>query len=59
MIYTMLPTESKIDYIYNAGVAGKLKNATMLDKLAPNKEKLHEYNEKITSSVYEKLGLKY
>ncbi len=55
----MLPTESKNDYIYNAGVAGKLKNATMLDKLAPNKEKLHEYNEKITSSVYEKLGLKY
>lgn len=39
-------------YVYNAGVDAKLKSATKLMKLAPNKEKLNEFNEQITKTLY-------
>jgi len=53
--------------MYNAGVDAKLKTDKKLDRLAPNKERLHEFNEKITATVFEvyyyinkiqKLGIK-
>jgi hypothetical protein len=49
----MLPTENKADYLYNVGVDAKLKIENKLDRIAPNTQKLHEFNEKITSAVYE------
>lgn len=40
-------------YVYNAGVDAKLKDAKKLVNLAPNKDKLNDFNEKITKILYE------
>lgn len=40
-------------YVYNAGVDAKLQSAKKLKAMAPNKEKLNEYNEKITKTLYD------
>jgi hypothetical protein len=53
MIPTYLPKNRLPSYIYNAGVDAKLKGATKLLKLAPNKEKLNEFSEKIMKTLYD------
>ena len=55
MIWTLLPQGKMSSYVYNEGVEAKLKSATKLLALAPNKDKLHEFNEKITKTLYDVL----
>ncbi|CAD8177252.1 unnamed protein product [Paramecium octaurelia] len=58
MIYSYLPKNRMSSYVYNAGVDAKLKTAKKLISIAPNKQQLNEYNEKISNALYQSLGLK-
>jgi hypothetical protein len=53
MIWSLIPKNLLSSYIYNEGIEAKLKSAKRLLTLAPNKEKLNEFNEKITKTLYD------
>lgn len=53
MIYNQIPKNKMGSYVYNAGVEAKLKSATKLVSIVPNKQQLNEYNEKIAKSLYQ------
>lgn len=57
MIHSFLPKNRLSSYIYNAGVHDKLKAAKKLITIAPNKEQLNEYNEKVSKAFYTALKL--
>lgn len=53
MIWSYIPQKKMSSYVYNAGVDAKLKDAKKLINMAPNKDRLNEYNEKITKVLYD------
>jgi len=52
MIWSLLPKGKLSSFVYNEGVEAKLKSAKKLLSIAPNKDKIHEFNEKISKTLF-------